>query len=119
MLTFLIKRAYSVKALVYLSADIYVIKSMSRVILSFINGLVESLKMFLTNDSKSFKFMHENIENAFFADQSLLKDTILGSVKIKSAVNVVPKAVPIVDAISALVITGYFLRFLSTAHIRS
>lgn len=65
-------------------ADLHCLKTLSKK--QIINGLVESIKMFLTNDLKSFKFVRANLENILLADKSLLKDIVQKSIKVKSGI---------------------------------
>lgn len=51
-----------------------------------INGLVESIKMFLTHDAKSFNHTVKNIDKVLNRDMPLLQTIIKNSIKIKLAV---------------------------------
>lgn len=47
-------------------------------------GLIEAMKMFLTNEAHSFQFLIENLQKILSLDEKLLADTIYRAVKIKA-----------------------------------
>ncbi|HEV2614646.1 MAG TPA: 3-dehydroquinate synthase [Gammaproteobacteria bacterium] len=49
----------------------------------FINGLVESLKMFMTSNAKQFNYAHKNINKILSRDNSIVSKVIEQSIKIK------------------------------------
>lgn len=51
-----------------------------------INGLIEALKMFMTNDIDSLKYLSDNLHLALDKDLSILNNTIARALKIKMAV---------------------------------
>lgn len=51
-----------------------------------VNGLIESIKMFLTHDASSFNFLRRNLVRAVAGDARILAQIIQKSVKIKAGV---------------------------------
>jgi 3-dehydroquinate synthase len=51
-----------------------------------IAGLIEAMKMFLTNDNQSFQFLMENVQKILSLDEQLLVDIIYRAVNIKAYV---------------------------------
>lgn len=51
-----------------------------------INGLIEAIKMFLTNDKNSFIYTNKNLEKIMLHDERVLKNIISRAIKIKSKV---------------------------------
>lgn len=48
-----------------------------------INGLIEAIKMFMTNDVNMFHYVSDNIDNIFNKDISTLKNIVESAIKIK------------------------------------
>ncbi|MCX7121869.1 MAG: 3-dehydroquinate synthase [Gammaproteobacteria bacterium] len=65
-------------------ADIICLKSLPQE--HIINGLIEALKMFMTNDRDSFDYVNNNIEKILDKDISTLSEIVSLSVKIKISI---------------------------------
>ncbi len=50
------------------------------------NGLIEAIKMFLTNDSEMFNFVESNLSDILHLKKGLIEKVIVGSIKIKSEI---------------------------------
>ncbi|MBI5448319.1 MAG: 3-dehydroquinate synthase [Gammaproteobacteria bacterium] len=64
--------------------DPHYLKSLSKK--QLINGLIESVKMFITSDSKSFDYFEKNIEKILSYDEKSIQSIIQRSIKIKSMI---------------------------------
>jgi 3-dehydroquinate synthase len=63
-------------------ADMYCLRTLSKK--QIINGLIEALKMFLTNDKNKFIYAKKNLKNILNGDDKILKKIIYHAAKIKA-----------------------------------
>ncbi len=62
--------------------DVNCLKTLSKK--QLINGLIEALKIFLTNHANSFSYLQNNLEKILVRDEKILKNIIYRAVKIKA-----------------------------------
>lgn len=65
-------------------ADLHCLKTLPRK--QLINGLIEAIKIFITNDAKSFYYVQRNLSKVLNKDETILKNIIKKAVKLKAEI---------------------------------